>query len=59
MCGRCNGSLEPVEDGTATPEYAPNPAREPLWQCTVCGQYFWKGSHWDDVRETLETARGQ
>jgi hypothetical protein len=52
-CGRCNATVEPVPDGAETPEYAPDPAETPQWRCTACGQVFWKGSHWDRVRETL------
>jgi uncharacterized protein with PIN domain len=50
-CGRCNGPLRRAED--RTPEYAPSPEEERIWRCTECGQYFWKGSHWDSVEETL------
>lgn len=48
-CGRCNGRLERA---TGAPAYAPDGA-DPVWRCVDCGQYFWKGSHWADVRETL------
>lgn len=51
-CGRCNGPLDRV-DGGQTPEYAPDPDEERVWRCRDCGQYFWIGSHWDDVAETL------
>ena len=53
-CGRCNGRLVPVPTGESTPEYAPDPGGEPVWRCPDCGQHFWRGSHWDDVRERLE-----
>ncbi|WIV66899.1 Mut7-C RNAse domain-containing protein [Natrialbaceae archaeon AArc-T1-2] len=52
-CGACNGDLERVESGS-TPEYAPDLAETAVWRCRDCGQHFWKGSHWDRVRETLE-----
>lgn len=55
-CGACNGRLERVESGS-TPEYAPGPDETAVWQCRDCGQHFWKGSHWDRVRETLERVR--
>ncbi|SDM11950.1 hypothetical protein SAMN04487949_0925 [Halogranum gelatinilyticum] len=51
-CGRCNGPVEAVDDGEPRPEYAPDDGL--VWQCRDCGQFFWKGSHWDDVRERLE-----
>lgn len=52
-CGRCNGSLDRVSEDESTDEYAPDPAEEPVWRCEACGQYFWKGSHWDRVAATL------
>jgi hypothetical protein len=52
-CGRCNGPVDPVEAGEPVPDYAPDPADTPCHRCRDCGQVFWKGSHWDDVRETL------
>ncbi|ARS89117.1 Mut7-C RNAse domain-containing protein [Natrarchaeobaculum aegyptiacum] len=53
-CGRCNGRLERVPPDESTPEYAPAPAETSVWCCQDCSQYFWKGSHWDRVAETLE-----
>ncbi|MCL9818525.1 Mut7-C RNAse domain-containing protein, partial [Natronocalculus amylovorans] len=34
------------------PEHAP--ADLPLWECRDCEQVFWKGSHWDNVKQRLE-----
>ena len=28
-----------------------------LWRCRDCGQYFWKGDHWERVDETLSEVR--
>lgn len=56
-CGRCNGSVEAVEHADETPDYAPDPSEQPQWCCRACGQVFWKGSHWDRMRETLREAR--
>jgi uncharacterized protein with PIN domain len=53
-CGRCNGRLEPVSAEDATPEYAPDPGERPVWRCPECGQHFWRGSHWEDVRARLD-----
>ena len=56
FCGRCNGQVDPVDDDTdapvSRPEYVPDD--KPLWRCRECGQYFWKGSHWDDVEAQLD-----
>ncbi len=62
-CGRCNGPLERApETGTGTetadtPSYAPNSSEVAVWVCRDCDQHFWKGSHWDRVRRTLEAVR--
>lgn len=50
-CSRCNGRLEPTTG--PRPEYAPSD--RPVWQCEDCGQWFWKGSHWNRVRTTLQS----
>jgi hypothetical protein len=50
-CGRCNGDVERV-DPAGVPEYVPDD-EDRVWRCRDCGQHFWKGSHWDEVRETL------
>jgi uncharacterized protein with PIN domain len=52
-CSVCNGSLVRVDATERTPEYAPAPDRDAVWRCPDCGQHFWRGSHWDDVAETL------
>lgn len=51
-CGSCNGPLEPIDSAESPPEHAPDDVTE-VWRCQRCGQHFWTGSHWDDVRETL------
>lgn len=52
-CGRCNGRLEPVDAGERTPADVPDPDEARVWRCLACRQYFWRGSHWEDVGETL------
>lgn len=61
-CGRCNGRLErAAERGAdnssgARPEYVPDDIDDP-WRCESCGQYFWKGSHWERAERTLAEVR--
>ncbi|QZY00555.1 Mut7-C RNAse domain-containing protein [Halobaculum rubrum] len=38
-CGTCNGRLEPTEDDTDRPEYAPETGF--VWRFVDCEQYFW------------------
>ena len=49
-CSVCNGRVDAVDE---RPEHAPDGVR--VWQCRDCGQYFWKGSHWEQVQETIDT----
>jgi len=52
-CGACNGPLERVPAGAETPADVPDPDAESVWRCRDCGQCFWRGSHWADLRERL------
>jgi Uncharacterized conserved protein len=53
-CGACNGLVRAVDAGESLPAYAPDPADTDCFRCRECGQVFWKGSHWADVRATLD-----
>jgi len=57
-CATCNASLVAVGPEEPAPDYAPDPATVDCWRCPDCGQFFWRGSHWDDVAETLAGVRG-
>lgn len=52
-CGRCNGPLVDEPPNVTRPAYAPSDDTVPCWRCRHCGQYFWKGSHWDRMRDTV------
>jgi uncharacterized protein with PIN domain len=49
-CSACNGELVPA-DASEAPEHVPDDV-EP-YRCLDCGQWFWRGSHWDDVAGTI------
>ena len=53
-CTLCNGPLEEVESS----EIVGDPARleegSTLWRCERCGKLYWRGSHWQGIRERLE-----
>ena len=49
-CRVCNSRVDAIESGER-PEHAPDAVR--VWQWRGCGQYFWKGSHWERVEETI------
>ena len=50
-CSVCNGTLSEIDDGESD-EFPEDMKR--AWRCDDCGKTYWKGSHWDDVRETFE-----
>ena len=52
-CGRCNGPLAELAPDEPVPDYAPDGETFERWRCRDCGQVFWKGRHWDRVRERL------
>lgn len=56
-CGRCNGPVARVDRSGAGDERLPEyvPEEMPVWRCRRCGQFFWKGSHWTDLEERLES----
>ena len=49
-CASCNGRLERA-DGPH-PEYVTDGVSA-VWACESCGQRYWTGSHWEDVRRRL------
>ncbi len=53
-CADCNAELARISGSATTPDHAPAPDEQPVWRCPGCGKHFWEGSHWDDVRRTLE-----
>ncbi|MDY6779463.1 MAG: DUF5615 family PIN-like protein [Halobacteria archaeon] len=54
-CSDCNGEL--TESETRPGHAPPEDEAEEVWRCVDCGKHYWKGSHWDDVRETFEDVR--
>ncbi|WP_253738666.1 Mut7-C RNAse domain-containing protein [Halohasta salina] len=52
-CSVCNGRVERI-DPAQRPDHAPDSVSQ-IWQCEACDHHFWKGSHWERVRETIAT----
>lgn len=50
-CGACNGPLEHISE-ERRPAYVPEDVT--AFRCRDCTQWFWRGSHWSDVAETLD-----
>lgn len=49
-CSACNGRLSEADDAA---DDVPDDI-DRAWRCEDCRKTYWRGSHWDDVRETLE-----
>lgn len=50
ICSVCNSKLKITQD---KPSIAPD-FIDKIWKCRNCGKYYWKGTHWGDVKETIE-----
>lgn len=55
-CLRCNGELEDVEKETVLDQLEPKTKKyyERFRRCKVCGQAYWKGSHFDRMEKLCE-----
>lgn len=58
-CSQCNGSVTRAGGDEPRPEYAPSTDEGPAWRCEACGQFYWRGSHWDDLAATLDAIDGE
>ena len=50
-CSVCNGRVDRI-DPDQRPDHAPDSVSH-VWQCESCDHHFWKGSHWERLRETI------
>lgn len=55
-CPRCNGDLNPIEKELVEGKVPTESYRvfDDFWVCSVCDAIYWKGSHWTQIKETLE-----
>jgi uncharacterized protein with PIN domain len=55
-CMKCGGELHPVEKESVRDRIPPRTLRwiDEYFACSQCGQLFWKGTHWQKIRETFE-----
>lgn len=59
-CLRCNGLLQPVEKAVVLSQLEPKTRRyyDEFARCGSCGQVYWRGSHWERMRQVVEQVRG-
>ena len=58
-CPKCNTLIRPVSKDKILdriPEATSTHYNE-FWECSGCGQVYWRGSHWKRIEKTLKEAR--
>lgn len=55
-CTVCNGDLEAVARMEAEGKVPPGAleSNQDFFRCVACGKMYWKGSHWNNIRQRLE-----
>jgi len=58
-CTVCNTGLEPIEKNAAqdkVPQYVFETQNE-FFTCPQCSRIYWRGTHWGNVRELLDSIK--
>jgi uncharacterized protein with PIN domain len=60
-CIRCNGLLEPVPKEAIRDRLPPHTAQyyDEFRMCQVCGQIYWKGSHYERMQRLIDEVLAQ
>jgi uncharacterized protein with PIN domain len=55
-CSLCNSILEEIEKKEVEGKVPQNvfSLRDEFWECKQCGKYYWKGTHYEGIKKTLE-----
>jgi uncharacterized protein len=58
-CMACGGELRPVSKESVRERIPPKTWRwiDEYFVCSQCHQLFWRGTHWDRIRKTIEKQR--
>ena len=56
-CTNCNGSLQKVQKNSIKDKvnFGTYESQDNFWVCKDCEQIYWIGSHWNNIKKTLET----
>jgi uncharacterized protein with PIN domain len=58
-CSICNAHIEPIKK-TAIVDRVPEGTLkhyDAFWRCTGCSKVYWQGSHWKNIKATLQKAK--
>jgi uncharacterized protein with PIN domain len=55
-CSLCNSILEKIEKSEVKGKVPENvfSLQNEFWKCNRCGKYYWKGTHYQGIKKTLE-----
>ncbi len=58
-CTICNIEVIPVEKEEVKGKVPENAwkTHEKFWMCPKCGRIYWMGSHWENMREIIESMK--
>lgn len=58
-CSVCNGSLASRNKSEVVDRIPEGTAKhyDDYWECNSCSKIFWLGSHWEDIKKTIEEIR--
>jgi uncharacterized protein with PIN domain len=55
-CSVCNAAIKPISKIEAQ-DHIPEgvlECHEKFWECPDCSRYYWEGTHWKKIMETIE-----
>jgi uncharacterized protein with PIN domain len=57
-CPSCGAALEKVDEGELRGKVPDKSleAYDEFWTCASCGKAYWRGSHWENIQETISEA---
>ena len=60
LCPQCGAPLATVDKQEVRDRVPAHTfeAYDEFWTCESCGKVYWRGSHWRNIVETVETAAG-
>lgn len=58
-CPKCNAEIKSVSKEIVINQIpkATSIYYDDFWKCSVCGQIYWQGAHWERIERTLEEAK--
>ena len=57
-CPKCNAKIKPIEKKEVIGKVPKTTlsSYDEFWECSRCGQIYWRGAHWKRIKRTLKEA---